>query len=404
MAGGRTRRAAAPIWGCLLAAFFAAGCASVRAHFEKPRDPESLLLYLRARAQHDLTRIESDLDGTARMLERTGASGGATRELLEGLTMRHSAIAEAMTAGMDGRIIAFEPVPHRGRRGLLADGVLPGLLAEPGLVRLDQADRYLLWQPIASFRTLPEGVLAATLSLEAIFDDIERFPRIPERVDVWIMTPDGVIAADPDRIEIGRNVFTDGAYAMHGEMLGVMRRIADEPSGRTSYTYFGPDYIVVKLAGWESIELGGTAWRIVVEHVIEGDPQRVARIPTAVRPMTYEHALNAIAADGRLQSAAIEGRVSRVEAVLQDYFERYPGLYNIQWMDANGVTQCGYPPGRSLRGYNHRTLARPGDEWWLEILELRAPHQYTGRLTGGYDGDVFAAPIQNGMVYAVRRN
>jgi hypothetical protein len=360
MAGGRTRRAGAPIWGCLLAASIAAGCASVRAHLEKPHDPESLLLYLRAHAQHDLSRIESDIDSTARMLERIGPSGGAARELLEGLVMRHSAIAEAMTARTDGTIIAFEPVPHRGRTGLLADGVSPGLLAEPGLVRLDQADHYLLSQPVSAFQTLPASVLAATVSLETIFDGIERFPRIPEPVDVWIMTPDGVIAADPDRLEIGRNVLIDDAYAAQEEMLAAMQRIVREPSGGASYTYFGPDYIVVKRAGWETIELGGMGWRIVVEHVIEGDPDRVARIPSAFRPMTYQHAINALAADARLQSATIEGRVSRVETVLQDYFERYPGLYNIQWMDASGVTQCGYPTGRSLSGYNHRTLARPG--------------------------------------------
>ncbi len=381
----------------------------MRTFRERPRDPVSLLHYLHADMQFAFTRIESDLDGTARMLERTGPSGGAARELLEGLSLRHAAIATAFTARMDGTVVASEPIPHRTPESQpqeFESRVMAALNAAPGLHAA--GDAHVMWKPIAGFREFEETRVGVVVSLAATFGLMQRGPRIGEPVDIWMVDPDGVIVADLDGGEIGRNMLTDSGFAQQAEMLAVARAIAAQPSGRSQYTYFGPNFIVVKEAGWDTVSLGGKSWRLVVEHVVEGNPDFVSRIAEPFAPMTYQQVVNGIATDPRLRAAAADARPSQVQAVLREYYERYPGLYNVQWMDASGITQVGYPVGRSLSAYDHRSGLRPDDEWLLNVLDSGKTAIQTGRMTDGYDGEMFVAPVRSGtlswgMVYAVRR-
>ena len=409
MLGGYLRGSLAVSSIALVCVLVLSGCATVRTIRERPRDPESLLRYLNEDLQFVFTRIESDLDGTGRMLERTGPSGGAARELLEGLTLRHPAIATAFTASVDGAIVASEPIPHRTPESQPTDfesRIMSALDGAPGL-HGSSGDRFathVLWRPIPAFRSYDESRVGALVSLPATFDLIRSAPRIWEPVDIWMMDPDGVIVADLDGAEVGRNLFSDSAYAPHAEMLNVVRMVAERPNGRAVYTYFGRDFIVVKEAGWNTVRLGGREWRLVVEHVVEGDPELVSRIAQPFRPMTYSGLIERIAQDPRLVRAAADARPSQVLTVLQDYYERFPGLYNLQWMDSAGVTQTGYPTGRSLRAYDHRTGLKPGDDWMLSMLDSGAAHVQSGRLALGYEGNMYLAPVPSGgMVYGVQR-
>jgi len=399
MFGGMYRGFLPLIIGCILFS----GCASVRTFRERPRTPESLLRYLHADMQFALTRIESDLDGTARMLERTGPTGGAARELLEGLSLRHSAISTTFTAQSDGTIITSEPIPHRAPASQPNDfdsRVMSALGGAPGL---DDASG-IMWRPISAFRDYEEARIGVVVSMAATFDQLRSAPRISDPVDIWMMDSDGVIVADLDLREVGRDTRSDAAYALHVEMLEVLAMISGRESGRATYTYFGPDFIVVKEAGWETLRLGGQEWRLVVEHVVEGNPELVSRISESFTPITYQRVINGVATDPRLRTAAADVRPSQVLNVLRDYYERYPGLYNLQWMDQNGITQVGYPIGRSLNAYDHRTGLRPGDEWLLDVLDSEETHFRSGRMTDGYDGEMYVAPVRGlGMIYAVRR-
>ncbi len=392
----------------VLGSVLLSGCASVSSFRDRPRDPESLLRYLHADMQFAFSQIESDLDGTARMLERTGPSGGAARELLEGLSLRHAAISTAFSARSDGAVVASEPIPHRQTESQSDDfeaRVMSALGGAPGLHAA--GDSHVLWKPIPAFREFDEARVGVLVSLSATFDMIRSAPRIGEPVDVWMVDPNGVIVADADGREVGRSLLSDSTYASHTEMLNVAAMIAEQRRGRVQYTYFGPDFIVVKEAGWETVRLGGKEWRLVVEHVAEGNPENVLRIAEPFTPMTYQQVISNIAIDSRVRSAAADARPSQVLAVLREYYERYPGLYNVQWMDANGITQVGYPIGRSLDAYDHRSGLRPGDEWLLGVLNAQEMHSESGRLADGNVGEMYVAPVRNGvmslgMIYAVR--
>ncbi len=410
MLGGYLRGSIAAVSAIALVCVIAlSGCATVRTIRERPRNPEALLRYLNEDLQFAFTRIESDLDGTARMLERTGPSGGAARELLEGLTLRHPAIATAFTARDDGTIVASEPIPHRTPESQPTDfesHVMSALGGAPGLHAMGSGvdALHVLWRPVAGLRSYEESRVGALVSLSSTFDLVRDAPGIGEPVDIWMTDPDGVVVADMDGGEVGRNILTDPAYTPHTEMLEVTRLIAQRPNGRAQYTYFGPDFIVVKEAGWNTVRLGGREWRLVVEHVVEGNPELVSRIAQPFAPMTYAGLIERIAQDPRLVRAAADARPSQVQTVLRDYYERFPGLYNVQWMDQYGVTQTGYPLGRTLSAYDHRTGLRPGDDWLLKMLDSGAAHVQSGRLALGYEGNMYLAPVPSGgMVYGVQR-
>lgn len=125
-------------------------------------------------------------------------------------------------------------------------------------------------------------------------------------------------------------------------------------------------------------------------------------------PIDYQDVVNGIVTDARLRTAAIDAWPRKVRGVLREYYERYPGLYNVQWMDADGITQCGYPQKRSLRGYDHRSGLQPEDGWLLTVMESADVQFRSGRMPGGFEGELYAAPVRTGgrrfgMVYAVRR-
>jgi hypothetical protein len=384
---------------------------SVRAYRDRPRTPDALLAYLQANIQFEFTQLESDLDGTARMLERTGPLGGAARELLEGLTLRHPDVNAAFTARADGSIVAAEPIPHR-RPGSPLDGldakIVSALNAGAGLHPIDSGGSHVLWQAIPSFESYEEARVGAVVSISSLHGVVNDVPSIGVPVDVWVVDTAGTIVADANAVEVGRNILSHAAYAPHPGMSAVTAMIVSDASGRASYTYFGPNYIVVKEAIWDTIRLGGTEWRLVVEHVTEGNTAFVAREPETVTPMTYQEAVNAVALDPRLRVAAADGKVGSVAEVLREYFHRYPGLYNVQWMDARGVTQCGFPTSRSLAAYDHRSGLRPDDEDLLQLLDVGEPHYQSGRMTDGYEGELYVTPVRSGaqqwgMIYAVRR-
>ena len=413
MFGGTYRGYLRLVFVCALGATLLPACVSVRAYRERPQTPDALLAYLQTNVQFEFSRLESDLDGTARMLERTGPSGGAARELLEGLSVRHPDVNAAFTARSNGRVVAAEPIPHRGSGsplyGLDAE-IVSSLGAEAGLHSIEKGGSvsHLLWQPISAFETFEEARVGVVVSLSTLHRVVHDVPSVGVPVDVWVVDPAGIIVADTDSQEVGRNISSDEAYTPHPGMSAVTTRIVSDTTGRASYTYFGPNYIVVKEAVWDTIRLGGTEWRLVVEHVTEGNTAFVARELKAVAPMTYQDVVNAIALDPRLRMAAADGKVNGVADALREYFHRYPGLYNVQWMDAQGITQCGFPASRSLAAYDHRSGLRPDDAELLDVLDVGEPHFQSGRMADGHEGELYVAPVRSGaqqwgIIYAVRR-
>jgi hypothetical protein len=85
-------------------------------------------------------------------------------------------------------------------------------------------------------------------------------------LELWAMDIDGNILYDADTGEIGKNLFTDPDYQPYQELLSLGERIANQTAGTGEYSFLrqGESVEVTKQAQWDTVELYGTVWRIVV--------------------------------------------------------------------------------------------------------------------------------------------
>ena len=80
------------------------------------------------------------------------------------------------------------------------------------------------------------------------------------------MQPDGLIFYDQDKMEIGRNLFTDQLYEPFEELRVLGSEISQKESGLGEYSFFsrGMNTVVMKEVKWSSVGLHGTQWRLIL--------------------------------------------------------------------------------------------------------------------------------------------
>lgn len=112
------------------------------------------------------------------------------------------------------------------------------------------------------------GSVSSLLRPEMLIGSLLAQSEIPKDDELWIMQTDGMILYDQDSGEIGRNLFTDPAYADYEGLLKLGREIAAEPEGVGTYIYIAPGSQdrVVKHAVWRTVGLHGQLWRVVLAY------------------------------------------------------------------------------------------------------------------------------------------
>jgi len=80
------------------------------------------------------------------------------------------------------------------------------------------------------------------------------------------MQPDGLIFNDQDKMEIGRNLFTDQLYEPFEELRVLGSEISQKESGLGEYSFFsrGMNTVVMKEFKWSWVGLHGTQWRLIL--------------------------------------------------------------------------------------------------------------------------------------------
>ncbi|MHC1710335.1 MAG: hypothetical protein AB9819_08025 [Methanomassiliicoccales archaeon] len=76
---------------------------------------------------------------------------------------------------------------------------------------------------------------------------------------------------DTDEAQIGRNLFTDPAYANYTETLEFMHQVLGSSSGYGTYEYYDSletGNLVAKEVFWTGFGLHGTYWTLMFIHVL----------------------------------------------------------------------------------------------------------------------------------------
>ncbi len=148
-------------------------------------------------------------------------------------------------------------------RQMLAD---PKPLLSKAFSSVEGFDAVVLAHPLPKALKNFPGSVSALVRPELLVRDVLRKLALPPEYDLWIMQTDGRIIYDRDPEEIGRLLFSDPLYQGYASLLELGRRIAAEPSGSGEYIFersFGQPK-VIKSAIWDTVQLHGIQWRVVL--------------------------------------------------------------------------------------------------------------------------------------------
>jgi hypothetical protein len=377
-----------------------------------------VLLELQRAIQAVLDSMDADLAAAAEDLTRAGLTSPDTRAILNELCEQHAYVVDCCTVDRNGTMLVVEPDSYREFEG-------SDISQQEQIIRLHQTEQPVLSQAfraVEGFNAVdletpifgPDGELIGSVSMlirpesflsTLIEPEVQGLP-----IDAWVMQLDGLILYDPDVEEIGRNLFEDPIYQPFPQLLTLGREITANAAGTGTYEFFGTGMSapVKKAASWCSVGLHGTKWRLVVTHVVAGDSTTVKRGLSELGLLSTDDALRELTQDAELQQAIAAGESTKILEIFQQFYEDNPGLYSIQWADASGINQLGYPEENSLTDYDYRANRTLGDEQMLTAIEAREEMIFDAvPLVEGNTGRIFLCPIYaddeyRGLVYTIR--
>ncbi|MFO7602003.1 MAG: hypothetical protein R6X27_19665, partial [Candidatus Desulfacyla sp.] len=334
--------------------------------------------------------LDQDLAEAARRLSGVDLKSDAARNVIRRLQARSADIViDTCTVSPQGIMLLVEPAPFRSFEGT-------------DISSQEQVRKLLSTRkPVIShiFRTV-EGVAAVDMehpvigsdgkflgSVSAIFQPWvligksvqDLLAGIP--VEIWAMQPDGRILYDADRHEVGRILFSDPGYQPFPELLRLGRRIAAEPEGSGTYSYFktGTRHRVRKDAWWVSITLHGMAWRLVSVH-----PSSAGAVTASADAVPFsKDALHALALEPGLIQALARGNQESALLWFQQAVITHTGIYNLSFIDANAVSRFGYPRDNSLSNVDLREQADAVSAVIVKAIENENELRYSGPLIEG---------------------
>jgi hypothetical protein len=130
----------------------------------------------------------------------------------------------------------------------------------------------------------------------------------------------------------------------------------------------------------------------------------------AGRPVSVaaaDRALEEFAAETALKTAFAVGNNEDGMKLFGKFYEATPGIYSVQWIDANGVNRYGFPAENSLSGYDYKSGGEPRDKEILQIVNKQQPAVFEAPLFEGRTGSFIFKPVFRdsaylGMVYTIK--
>jgi hypothetical protein len=112
------------------------------------------------------------------------------------------------------------------------------------------------------------GYISVLIRPELLFESLLRNSTIPKDYELWVMQTDGLILYDQNEEERGRMLFSDPLYADHESLLILGKEIVSTRTGSGNYIFSAPvsGEKAIKRALWQTVELHGREWRVVLAY------------------------------------------------------------------------------------------------------------------------------------------
>ncbi len=242
-------------------------------------DPPAILGNLKNAIDGSLKEIDGYLIVVSKKAALSGLAGGKTERALGGLCRSVPGSIDCATVDPGGRMVTVMPAEYKKYKS-------KDISTQEHVIRLQKTGK-----PVASnvFRSV-EGIdavdieypvylkkkeLAGAVSLlfrpeaflaSIIVPALNGLPR-----EVWLMQKDGRILYDTDAKQIGLMLFEDPLFSPYQSLLAAGRRVAADRKGKSSYEFLavGKQGTVRKDIVWDTVEIYGTEWRVVVAEVVD---------------------------------------------------------------------------------------------------------------------------------------
>ena len=372
--------------------------------FAAPVQPPLLLESVSQQVSEVFASLDKTMQQAAAELGKTGLKGDAARQTLARICKGYSATVDCCSVDLKGRMLTVEPASYRSFEGKDISGqkqVVKVLGSrKPVLSQVfrsvegyDAVDlEYPVFTPAGEFI----GSVSILLKPEKILGEIIKplLKGLPGAV--WSMDTEGRILYDADSRQIGLNLFTAELYRPYTSLITLGRQVAKTEQGSGSYLFTEQisGRVVNKQAFWKTVSLYDANWRLVLIHQESGNQ---AALPVVTK--SVEDGLKSMAAEKNLQMAFASGNKSLLLKEFQYFYEKNPGIYSVQWVDAKGISRFGYPLENSLADYDFHSNKAPSDGETLAILKKREPSGLEAPLFEERSGIFRFQPVFNGSQY-----
>jgi len=225
--------------------------------------------------------VQSILDGldftisdAAGALGTTGLAGPETDPVLAKAAGSHPAVMNVITYDTDGTVLAAEPGDAKVLVGqsLIGYAIVQKAVTEREplmselLLLAEGGDGVVIAHPVFSMDEKFAGVISMAFSPDALVRPIAESAASGTPYSFMVAQPGGRILYDPDPGEVGRETFNETLYAEFPEILDLARHYAANRTGYDTYSFHrtGSGEVVSKETFWDSVQLHGAEWRVLV--------------------------------------------------------------------------------------------------------------------------------------------
>ncbi|MFA6034002.1 MAG: hypothetical protein WC889_13970 [Myxococcota bacterium] len=378
-----------------------------------------LLEEIRRGVSAELEKLDNSLAKAAAAISVLPLDSMEARNILKTVCTASPYMIDCATVDLKGRLVAIEPAKFRSGEGqdigkqehfarlsATMKPVLSGWFkAIEGMEAVD------LQYPIIGKDGKLAGAVSTLISPAAMMAEVlspykEWFP-----ISFSIMQKDGRILFDSDSSQTGRLVFKDPIYKPFPTLLTLWKKVAADRIGSGQYKFsktVSDKTVISKDAHWDTVDLHGTEWRIVLFH-------QSARAATAgetpIDPREIRNLINdlqELSTNRELAAAMAGSDMATVSRLMSEFYNKYKLIYSVQWVDDKGVNRFGHPAQNSLKGYDFHQQIVPSDEKFLDALKNRKGTTFEDTLAEGNAGLFILRPVFNGesfmgFIYLIRQ-
>ncbi len=237
------------------------------------------LMTMRSEVQEGLIEASEELARGAALLGDIGLNGTEVRTVMNDVLGNIAYGIDVVTIDVNGVIVASEPSSYHGAEGAdISEQEQVQRMISTRMPVMSQVFRMVegfmasdMQMPIFDADGRFIGSLSVTLDIEGMIRERAEALGLSSGFQITCLQNDGLEVYDTDEAQIGRNLFTDPAYANYTETLEFMHQMLGSSSGYGTYEYYDSlesRNLVTKEAFWTDFGMHGTYWTLMFIHVL----------------------------------------------------------------------------------------------------------------------------------------